>query len=208
MAMNKTERKKHWDNIYRQKKLDEVSWYQDEPRTSLDIIEELGIPLTASIIDIGAGESYLPDYLIRAGYTQVAALDISENAIQKAKDRLGDLSDRVNYIISDITDFKPRRQYDLWHDRAVLHFLTTDEQVRKYVSIIQRSINPGGHVIIGVFSTDGPTKCSGIEIRQYDEASMNALLGEDFTLVDTFRTDHHTPFNTSQNFIFGVFRKG
>ncbi len=205
--MEQAKRKDHWEKIYQHKRMKEVSWYQEVPQTSLDIVEELKVPPTARVIDVGAGDSFLSDFLIRAGFVNISALDISVNAVERARSRLGVRSHHVQYLVSDITDFEPSEPYDLWHDRAVLHFLTTDEEVSKYVASVQKSVVAGGHVIIGVFSDAGPKKCSGIDVRQYNEASMRVLLGEDFEVLRVFREDHSTPFDTTQNFIFGVFRK-
>jgi predicted TPR repeat methyltransferase len=205
--MNTTERKAHWEKIYKTKKADEVSWFQPVPETSLKLIDKLNLAPSDRIIDIGGGDSFLTDHLLDAGFENLSVLDVSSNAIARAQERLGHKSALVDFIVSDIVDFDPPYKFDLWHDRAVLHFLTKDEEVRKYVEIIESNINSGGHVIIGVFSTDGPTKCSGIEIRQYNEESMRGLLGEGFEIGETFRVMHQTPFDTAQNFIFSVYTK-
>lgn len=205
--MKSSDRKVHWDNIYQTKKIDEVSWYQPVPQTSISLIEELNLDPNARILDVGGGDSYLTDHLLDRGFGNLCLLDVSVNAIGRAKNRHGDHSSGIEYIISDITDYQPQEPVDLWHDRAVLHFLTTDEEVEKYVSTVQEGVRGGGYVIIGVFSTDGPTKCSGIEIRQYDERSMENLLGNEFKLIKSFRTDHPTPSQKTQNFIFSLYRK-
>ena len=205
--MKLTERKEHWNKIYSTRKLEEVSWYQPIPETSLKIIEGLNLGSGASILDIGGGDSFLVDHLIQEGYEDVNVLDVSERAIDRAKTRLGSSADKAYFAVSDIIEFEPDRQYDLWHDRAVLHFLTEDREAEKYVSILKQSLAPGGYVIIGEFSKDGPTKCSGMEVRQYDEASLSGLLGEEFEVLQSFRTDHPTPSGKTQNFVFEVFRK-
>ena len=187
--MDLKERKEHWERIYSTKKLEEVSWYQASPVTSLDIIAELNLSTAASIIDIGGGDSFLVDNLIQLGFSDISVLDISSKAIARAKDRLGSRSDQANFITSDITEFKPERQYDLWHDRAVLHFLTEQEDIDKYLAILNQSLIPGGYVVIGEFSVDGPKKCSGIEVRQYDEESLTQLLGPNYELLRSFRSD-------------------
>lgn len=205
--MDKEARKDHWEKIYQTKKINDFSWYQEVPQTSLDIIEKLKVPPTARVIDIGAGDSYLSDYLIKAGFVNISALDISDSAVGRAKRRLGVLSNHVRYLVSDITDFHPSQHYELWHDRAVLHFLTSDEEVANYVNSVHKSVVNRGHVIIGVFSDNGPMKCSGLSVRQYNEASLKNLLGEEFECLEIFRIDHDTPFDTSQNFIFGIFQR-
>ena len=205
--MNIAERKAHWNNIYQTRKLDEVSWYQPVPHTSLELIENLGLSRQANILDVGGGDSYLTDHLLDKGFTNLFLLDVSAKAIERAKNRHGAHRSDIEYIISDITEFQPKEPVDLWHDRAVLHFLTADEEIQKYVSIVQAYVREAGYVIIGVFSKDGPTKCSGIEIRQYDEETMKGLLGNEFNLIKSFRTDHPTPSQKTQNFIFSVFQK-
>lgn len=205
--MNTTERKAHWDKIYQTKKMDEVSWFQPLPETSLQLIDKLNLVPNDKIIDIGGGDSFLMDYLLDEGYDNLSVLDISEEALARAQKRLAEKSSDIEYIVSDIIDFHPPHKFDLWHDRAVLHFLTTDEEVKRYVDIVHESINPGGYVIIGVFSSAGPAKCSGLEIRQYDEEDMRRLLGEGFEMNETFRVKHQTPFNTEQDFIFGLYTK-
>ena len=204
--MDKEARKSHWDQIYSVKKLEEVSWYQPVPETSLQIIEDLALENSAKILDVGGGDSFLVDNMIRRGF-DISVLDVSARAVERAKSRLGSLADKADFIVSDITQFTPTRLYDLWHDRAVLHFLTEDHEVEKYVSTVNMSIAPGGYAAIGVFSVDGPVKCSGIEVRRYDEEGMKTLLGQGFEVLEIFRTDHITPSDKNQNFIFGIFRR-
>lgn len=205
--MNSSERKAHWEDIYQTKKPDEVSWYQPVPQTSLNLIEKLQTDKEARILDVGGGDSYLSDYLLKAGYGNLSVLDISSEALARAAKRHGEHARQIEYFQADIIDYQPAHKIDIWHDRAALHFLTSDEEVSKYTDIIMESISPGGYVIIGVFSDEGPTKCSGIEIRQYNEESMLGLLGDGFDVVETFRSDHKTPFDTQQNFIFSVYRR-
>lgn len=205
--MNNEERKQHWEKIYRTKSINEVSWYQPVPETSLHLFEKYQVAKNAKIIDVGGGDSFLVDNLLGHGYTDITVLDISEAAIEKAKTRLGSEAEKVKWIVSDITNFEPSEIYDLWHDRATFHFLTEDQEVTNYVKTVQQFINTKGILIIGTFSEQGPKKCSGIEIRQYSEISMNALFRNDFKILDSFTTNHNTPFGTIQNFIFCCFER-
>lgn len=205
--MENQERKKHWENIYQTKQLNEVSWYQPVPQTSLDLISKYVKSFDAKIIDIGGGDSFLVDHLIELGYTNISVLDISEAAIERAKIRLGANANKVSWIISDISKFEPTEKYDFWHDRAAFHFLTNKEEIQSYVQLVQASINSNGILSIGTFSENGPLKCSGIEITQYTEDSLSNLFTNGFEKIESFIVDHPTPFDTVQNFVFGVFRK-
>lgn len=205
--MEKFNKQKHWENIYQTKELKEVSWYQPTPKTSLDFIKELNVPTTARIIDIGGGDSFLVDYLLELGYQDVSVLDISETAIEKAKQRLGRKAKNVKWIVTDITTFKPTEKYDLWHDRAAFHFLTSEQDISIYLNTAQQSIKPNGFLIVGAFSEEGPKKCSGIDVRQYSETSMTQCFENLFTKIKCNVVDHKTPFDTTQNFIFCSFKK-
>ena len=199
--------KSHWEKIYTTKGQEEVSWYQSTPRVSLDFISELNISKDAAIIDIGGGDSHLADNLLAAGFTDITVLDISGEAINKAKQRLGKEAERVKWIVSDINEFVIDKKFDCWHDRAAFHFLTTEEQVEKYFSIAQEHISKDGRMIIGTFSTSGPEKCSGLPIKQYSEQSLSAVLKNWFEKIKCITTNHVTPFNTIQNFLFCSFKK-
>jgi 2-polyprenyl-3-methyl-5-hydroxy-6-metoxy-1,4-benzoquinol methylase len=205
--MNDVERKNHWENIYQTKQLNEVSWYQPTPQTSLNFFKELTIDKTANIIDIGGGDSFLVDNLLQQGYQNITVLDIALHAIERAKKRLGSLAAKVKWIETDIINFKPTEKYDFWHDRAAFHFLTSANDINAYIQIAQESINPNGIMVIGTFSNDGPLKCSGINIQQYSAQSLSALFSHSFTTIQSFTTNHLTPFNTQQNFLFCSFRK-
>lgn len=205
--MEKFNKQKHWENIYQTIELKEVSWYQPTPKTSLDFIKELNVPTTARIIDIGGGDSFLVDYLLELGYQDVSVLDISETAIEKAKQRLGRKAKNVKWIVTDITTFKPTEKYDLWHDRATFHFLTSEQDISIYLNTAQQSIKPNGFLIVGAFSEEGPKKCSGIDIRQYSETSMTQCFENLFTKIKCNVVDHKTPFDTTQNFVFCSFKK-
>lgn len=155
---------------------------------------------TAKIIDVGGGESKLVDFLLEEGYENISVLDISANALEKAKKRLGDKAKKVNWIVADITEFEPTEQYDVWHDRAVFHFLTEDNDIKKYQDLVSKAVK--GKMVIGTFSTNGPLKCSGLEIKQNDEISLTSNFAADFEKIECFTIDHITPFDTIQNFIF------
>ncbi len=199
--------KEHWEKIYSSKKENEVSWFQPYPKTSIDFLELFNLPLTSNIIDIGGGGSHLIDALLQKGYQNIWLLDISANAIERAKKRLGKKASIVHWIVSDVTEFNPSVQFDFWHDRAAFHFLTTEEKINKYVRIAIKAISKGGYLILGTFSEQGPEKCSGLEIKRYSETSMSAIFEIAFEKIKCINEDHLTPFNTIQNFLFCSFRK-
>jgi len=190
------EKKKHWENIYQTKELTEVSWYEPVPQTSLDFLKQYNIGFGAKIIDIGGGDSFFVDHLLKLGYSDITVLDISQQAISKAKKRLGRDASKVNWIVSDITDFKPGCKYDFWHDRAAFHFLTQDHDINSYLLSAKEGLSEQGILAIGTFSESGPSKCSGIEIKQYSEASLKGQFSSGFEMVNSFTTDHKTPFKT------------
>ena len=194
------EYKQHWETVYQTKQANEVSWTQETPQTSLDFIRSLNLPKSASIIDIGGGDSKLVDFLLDEGYENLTVLDISATALERAKARLGERAEKVNWIVADITDFKPDTSYDVWHDRAAFHFLTENEQIEKYLNIVHAAVT--GFLLIGTFSEDGPKKCSGLEIKQYSGTSLENVFKRDFTKIACKTEDHITPFNTIQNFTF------
>lgn len=203
--MTNNDRKEHWENIYALKQPNEVSWTQQVPETSLQFINSCGLPKDASIIDIGGGDSRLVDFLLSDGYTNITVLDISENALQRARKRLGDKATQVNWIVSDVLEFEPEHNYDIWHDRAAFHFFTDDNEIQKYIQLISRYVN--SDLIIGTFSDRGPLKCSGLHIKQYSPESMLQLMSEHFKSVDCITIDHVTPFDTTQNFLFCHYKK-
>lgn len=201
------ETKEHWEKVFETKAENEVSWFQTYPKTSVEFLELFNLPLDANVIDVGGGDSYFVDALLDKGYKNIFVLDISANAIERAKKRIGEKAALVNWIVSDITEYKPEVKFDFWHDRAAFHFLTTDENIGKYVSIAENSICEGGYLILGTFSENGPKKCSGLEIKQYNETSMSHRFEIKFDRVKCITEDHTTPFNTVQNFLFCSFRK-
>lgn len=201
------ETKLHWERIYSSKTSEEFSWTQDTPATSISFLKGFNVPKSAPIIDIGGGESKLVDYLLNEGYTDVTVLDISENALDRAKTRLGDDASKVNWIVSDVTKFVPKRQYTIWHDRATFHFLTKEPQIEKYVSIASGTLTGDGFMTIGTFSENGPEKCSGLQIRKYSEEVLTSVVQTAFHKLKCIREDHITPFQTVQNFLFCSFQK-
>ena len=200
-------KKEHWEKVFATKQETEVSWYQQNPQTSLDFFKNNAIPKDARIIDIGGGDSYLIDNLLEMGYTNLYLLDISENAIHRIKKRLGEKASQVTFIVSDILDFKPEVKFDVWHDRASFHFLTTPEDIAVYREIVTQALNDKGYLFLGTFSENGPLKCSGLEISQYSEDKFKTVFASDFDLQQSFTQDHQTPFETVQNFIFCTFQK-
>lgn len=200
-------KKEHWENVFSTKQETEVSWYQPKPQTSLHFFTENNIPKNAKIIDIGGGDSYLIDNLLELGYTNLYLLDISENAIIRIKNRLGKKAEKVTFIVSDIIDFQPETTFDVWHDRASFHFLTTENDIVTYKKLVSNSIASNGFLFIGTFSESGPLKCSGLEITQYSEAKFETIFGTDFDKISCFEENHQTPFDTTQNFIFCNYKK-
>ena len=205
--MEEFNRREHWENIYQNKNIDELSWYEPHPTTSLEFVQKFNIPKTAKIIDVGGGDSFLVDHLLDLGYKDITVLDISETAVEKAKARLGDKANDVKWIIADASDFLPPEKYDFWNDRAAFHFLTEKEEIRNYLRTIQHFVKLSGYLVIGTFSDNGPTKCSGIEIKQYSEQSMTDLFNKAFKKIKCIRIDHKTPSGSIQNFIFCSFKK-
>ena len=199
--------KDHWEKIYSTKALEEVSWYQPYPKTSIEFLEYLNLPISANIIDIGGGDSLFVDALIEKGYRNIYVLDISSKAIDRAKMRLGKNALKIHWIVSDVIEFEPPVQFDFWHDRAAFHFLTTRDKIDKYVSIAEGAIKKDGHLILGTFSEMGPENCSGLEIKQYSEVSMTDVFAKSFQRVRCLNEDHHTPFHSEQNFLFCSFKK-
>ena len=197
--------KKHWENIYKKKEIDGVSWYQKVPIESLQLIKKYSISNSDKIIDIGCGKSFLADNLLELNYTDISLVDISSNALKEVKDRLQNKS--LNFIETDILNFNSNDKYDIWHDRAVLHFITNPEGIEKYISLCNEYINNQGILIIGTFAEDGPLKCSGLEIKRYSVDQISGLFKETFELVESFKMLHKTPFDTEQSFLFCVLRK-
>ncbi|CAN7388627.1 class I SAM-dependent methyltransferase [Aminobacter sp. LjRoot7] len=201
------DRTSHWETIYRTKTEDQVSWFQQTPEPSLTLLGLAGATPDAAIVDIGAGASHLVDALISRGFDDVTVLDISRVALDADRARLGPDASHVSWIRSDVTAWQPDRRYDIWHDRAAFHFLTTVADQAAYKAVLKRALKAGGHAIIGTFAPDGPEKCSGLPIVRHDADSIGKLLGGSFELIDTRRHEHRTPWDSVQLFQFSTFRK-
>ncbi len=200
-------KKAHWENVFATKQETEVSWYQQKPLISIQFFIDNEIPKAAKIIDIGGGDSYLIDNLLEMGYSNLFLLDISENAIERIKSRLGSKAEKVTFIVSDILDFQPKTTFDVWHDRASFHFLTNQNEINVYQSLVTNAISESGFLFMGTFSENGPLKCSGLEITQYSEAKFELIFGTAFDKINCFIQNHQTPFDSIQNFIFCTFKK-
>lgn len=193
----------HWEKIYTTKAPEQVSWYRAHLETSLALIERSVSDRSASIIDVGGGESTLVDDVLARGFRNVTVLDVSQVAIEATKKRLGRDAERVHWLVADVTqvDLEPKA-YDVWHDRAVFHFLTDPQQRAAYIRQVMRSVKPGGHVIVSTFGPEGPTKCSGLDVVRYDAESLHDEFGARFRLVDSSKEIHETPFGTTQQFLY------
>ena len=198
--------KNHWENIYKNKNEDEVSWFQQIPSSSIKLIKSTGID-NPKIIDVGSGRSKLLKSLIDIGYNNLTYIDISEAALKKSKEFLEDQSNKVKWIAEDILNFKTEEKFDIWHDRAVFHFLTEQNQIKKYVDLVSKNISNDGYLIIGTFSENGPLKCSGLNVSRYSKKLIQETFIRNFDLKHTFHIDHITPFSTIQNFQFSLFKK-
>jgi 2-polyprenyl-3-methyl-5-hydroxy-6-metoxy-1,4-benzoquinol methylase len=195
--------KSHWDSVYRAKPADQVSWYTAHLETSLRLIERAAPDPRSAIIDVGGGESTLVDDLIARGHRDVTVLDISQAAIDGAKARLGPAAARAHWIVGDITDIElPTARYDVWHDRAVFHFLTQAEQRKAYVRQVARAVKPGGHVIVATFGPEGPKTCSGLDVVRYDSSALHGEFGPKFQLLDNVTELHETPWGAPQQFLY------
>ena len=195
--------KEHWNQVYESKRPDAVSWFQEHAEQSMRLIRATGVPLGASIIDVGGGASTLVDDLLRCGHDAVTVLDLSAAALSAAQRRLGPDAQRVKWIEADVTTVElAPHAYDLWHDRAVFHFLTTPAQRQAYVAAVLRSVKPGGHVIVATFAEDGPTHCSGLPVMRYNADGLHAEFGAPFTLLRQEKEEHHTPGGAVQKFIY------
>jgi SAM-dependent methyltransferase len=205
--MSIVERQAHWENVYTTKGENEVSWFEDSPTISLDLIRSTGPSASASIIDVGGGASRLVDALMNEGFAAVTVLDLSKKALATAKTRLGSLGEKVRWVVADVTTWEPPETYDVWHDRAAFHFLTEPRDRAAYAERVSRVLRPGGHVIIGTFAPDGPERCSGLQVVRHDAASLSEMLGSEFALTESRPHVHQTPRGASQRFQFNRFRR-
>ena len=205
--MENFDRKSHWDKIHQTNKLTEVSWYQARPDISLDFLHKFHLPKIASIIDVGGGDSLLVDFLLAEGYEDVTVLDISEKALERAKSRLGEKANLVKWVVSDASTFKPTEKYDFWHDRAAFHFFTEEKEIERYVKNVQQSIAPGGYLVLGTFSENGPEKCSGLPVKKYSAVAMKELLQQYFERLKCLTVKHLTPSEKVQEYVFCSFKR-
>jgi SAM-dependent methyltransferase len=211
MLMEDAGRQAHWENVYTTKGENEVSWFQQSPEPSLELILQAGATHTSAIIDVGGGASRLVDNLVEQGFEDVTVLDLSGAALAAAKSRLeshlGTSAERVSWIVADATTWEPARPYEIWHDRAAFHFLTDASDRAGYIARLKLGLKIGGHAIIATFALDGPEKCSGLPVARYDSTGLGRTLGGMFTLVHTRRHEHVTPWDSRQVFQFSVFRR-
>ncbi len=204
--MQSEQRKTHWEQVYGTKQPTEVSWFQPIPEKSLQLIRATGVARGQAIIDAGGGASTLVDNLLADGFTDVSVLDISANALLKSQERLGERAGVVSWIEADVTEFEPQRRYDLWHDRAVFHFLTDATDRDRYVEVVRRSLNPGGHLVLATFGPQGPIRCSGLDICRYGVEQLTDLLGTYFSLQSHELDEHRTPSGAVQQFLYSWWR--
>jgi SAM-dependent methyltransferase len=205
--MSDVGRKAHWENVYITRSEKEVSWFEENPALSLELMALAGLSADAAIIDIGGGASRLVDALVERKIGRITVLDISAAALDAAKERLGDKGAGVEWVVADVTTWEPSQTYDLWHDRAAFHFLTDASDRSAYVRHLKKAVRSGGYVIIGTFAPDGPERCSGLPILRYDAEILGPILGADFRLIDSRRHDHTTPWGAVQRFQFSTFRR-
>lgn len=201
-----TEPREHWEEVYRTKADTDVSWYETWPQVSIDLIAATGLGLNSRIVDVGGGASHLVDALITAGFAHVTVLDLSAAALSIARARLP-ADAPVDWIAGDVRDWVPDTSYDIWHDRAAFHFLTTPEEREVYRSVLCKALRPGGYAIIGTFAPDGPERCSGLPVSRHDATSLMAVFGRDFRLVKSLCHDHKTPGGAVQRFHFGLLQR-
>ena len=201
-----TDASRHWDAVYGGKPVAELSWYQERAATSLRLLE-LADPRHGAVVDVGAGASYLVDGLLDSGWRDVSVLDVSHEALDLVRTRLAARADEVTFVVADLLEWQPDRVYDAWHDRAVLHFLTTPEGRARYAQVAARAVALGGALVVGVFAEDGPEQCSGLPTARYDAAALAAVLAPAFALEHHEREEHVTPWGAVQPFTWGVFRR-
>jgi SAM-dependent methyltransferase len=206
--MSDIDRQAHWENVYTTKGEKDVSWFQENPAPSLELIALTGLSEDAAIIDIGGGASRIVDDLLARKFRRLTVLDLSGAALAAARERLGDHGADVQWLTADVTKWEPKETYDLWHDRAAFHFLTDQADQSAYVDRLKRAVRPAGHAIIGTFAPDGPERCSGLPIVRHDADTLAKILGSDFVLTDSRRHDHATPWGAVQRFQFSTFRRG
>lgn len=197
----------HWDSMYQKEPGHSGSWYQEHPEYSLRLLDAAGAQQGQAVVDIGGGESRLPDRLLDRGFDDLTVLDISPTSLRTAQQRLGPAAARVHWLARDILTWRPGRTYDLWHDRAVFHFLTSEQGRATYMATLQRALASGGRVVIGTFAADGPEQCSGLPVAQYSPEELAAQFGDAFRVLTTAREEHHTPAGAVQPFTWLVLER-
>ena len=200
-------RRGHWDAVYDQKSCTDVSWYQARPGKSLAFIERSGIAPDDAVIDVGGGASTLVDHLLGLGFSDLTVLDVAAGAFAQAKARLGAQADEIDWLAADVTRFEPARRYSLWHDRAVMHFLTDADDRERYVAVLRAALASGGYAVLATFGPDGPQKCSGLPVRRYTVEMTTELLGSGFELIHHELDVHETPAGNAQQFLYAIWRK-
>jgi trans-aconitate methyltransferase len=206
--MNTASRQAHWEKVYNTKRENELSWFQENPAPSLDLIGKAGATAASSVIDVGGGASRLVDALLENGFKDVTVLDLSGAALAAAKARLLSRRDQVQWVVADVTEWEPQgRAYDIWHDRAALHFLTEEPDRMAYVARLIKAVKPGGCAIIATFAPDGPERCSGLPVLRHDAESLRRVVGDAFEVIETLRHEHRTPWGSEQHFQFSLFRR-
>lgn len=200
------DRKQHWENVYQTKTDQDVGWYQDNPETSLKLVEKYGKRKDSQIIDVGGGNSHLSRILMSMGYTNLTILDLSSHALKRSQSRIKN-AHQLKWIETDVLSFEAKQQFQIWHDRAVFHFLLSDNEIKKYAEIAAKQIVKGGYLILGTFSETGPKSCSGLPITQYSEKKFQKVFKDNFVFVESFEAAHTTPSGNPQNFIWVVLRK-
>ena len=206
--MNAASRQAHWDKVYNTKRENELSWFQENPAPSLDLIAKAAATSASSVIDVGGGASRLVDALVERGFRDVTVLDLSDAALMAAKARLLSRAEQVQWVVADVTEWEPQRfAYDIWHDRAAFHFLTEECDRMAYVARLIKAVKPGGCAIIATFAPDGPERCSGLPVVRYDAERLRRVVGDAFELIETRRHEHRTPWGSEQRFQFSLFRR-
>ncbi|HVB02713.1 MAG TPA: class I SAM-dependent methyltransferase [Chitinophagaceae bacterium] len=194
-------REQHWEKVYRNKPMKEVSWYEPFPAASFSIIEKFHLPLHSAIIDVGGGDCQLTESLLHQGYTNITVLDISSTVIDRAKKRIGPMGDKVKWIVNDILDFKPPEKYILWHDRATFHFLVDDQEKNHYLEIANRAIAGQGYLVLSTFAINGPDQCSGLPVERYSQEKLSGMIQKFFKKIKCITEDHLTPSRVLQQFL-------
>lgn len=203
MTVRAMRTREHWEAVYESKDPSQVSWYRPHLEHSLRFIEAAGLDRDAAVIDIGGGASTLVDDLVARGYRNVSVLDVSPKALETAQARLGERAPAVHWVVADITQAElPSRAYDFWHDRAVFHFLRDEDERRRYVSAVRRSVKPGGHILVATFGPEGPTRCSGLDVRRYGPEELHAEFGGGFEKIESLTETHSTPWGAEQQFVY------